>query len=311
MSIPKLPSLKKIFLIILSVPFFVILGRLCHRATDGFALTRMTNPLPLDAEFIPPSLSEAELREVHGILAQPFYYLSCGGQSYVFLSQDGRYVIKFSKFHHLRVPPWITYLPLPKSLEEYRQKKIVKKDFVLKRTLRSYVVAYNYFKQETGIVYHHLQKTNDFHQDLVFFDKLGYKYEISLDDYAFVLQKRGMSTLHMLQSLMKEGRQHEAQEKLEELLQLALWRCQKGLADRDFKFKSNLGFIEGKAAQIDLGSLSLDERTTNPDFYYTEVKRAGLVLRDWLQQVHPELVAGFELSLNKLQKPYAGGVSTH
>ena len=218
----------------------------------------------------------------------------------MFISEDGQYIVKFSKFHHLRIPSLINYLPLPTSLDQYRTKKIQKKDFILRRTLRSYVIAYRFLKQETGMLYYHLQKTSDFNQTLTFFDKLGYKYTINLDDYAFVIQKKGMATRHMINALMQEGKVKEAQEKLDQLLRLAIVRCQKGLGDRDFKFKSNLGFIDGLAAQIDLGSLSLDEDAKEPTFYKAEIKRAGGVLRAWLIKEHPILVKEFDASLEEI-----------
>jgi hypothetical protein len=292
--------LKIIAGLFLSTALFFGLERLCHKATDGFALTRMTNPLPSDEEFQTPKLSDEESKQMHMILSQPFYYLSCGGQSYVFISEDGQYILKFNKFHHLRIPSLIKHLPLPASLDQYRTKKIQKKDFILRRTLRSYVVAYRFLKQETGMLYYHLQKTSDLNQTLTFFDKLGYKYTINLDDYAFVVQKKGMATRHMINALMQEGKTIEAQEKLDQLLRLAVVRCQKGLGDRDFKFKSNLGFIDGIAAQIDLGSLSLDEHAKEPTFYKAEIKRAGGVLRAWLMEEHPTLVTAFDASLEKI-----------
>ena len=292
--------LKIVASIFLSISIFLSLERLCHKATDGFALTKMTNELPSDEEFQAPILSIEEHNQLHNILSQPFHYLSCGGQSYVFISDNGQYILKFTKFHHLRIPPVIKYLPLPASLDQYRAKKIHKKDFILKRTFRSYVIAYHFLKKETGMLYYHLQKTSDLKQTLTFFDKLGYKYTINLDDYAFVIQKKGMATRHMINTLMQEGKVTEAQEKLDQLLKLAVVRCEKGLGDRDFKFKSNLGFIDGCAAQIDLGSLSLDTQAKNPLFYKAEIKRAGEVLRAWLIKEHPSLVTEFDISLAKI-----------
>lgn len=296
MFLAKLKVLKIFLISCLSLLVFWGIERLCHKATDGFALVRITNPLPIDKEFYPPLLSSKVLK----ILSQPFYYLSCGGQAYVFASEDGQYVIKFLKFHHKRIPIWMQKLPLPKGLNLCRLSKIAKKEFRLKRNLRSYVIAYDHFKEESGIIYHHLEKTNEIQHDIVFFDKLGYRYVVNLDNYAFVIQKRGLSTYYMINKLMKEGKQQEAKEKLSQLLALSVKRCKKGIGDRDFKFKSNLGFIDNTASQIDLGSLSLDERQTHPDFYKTEINHSAKQLLSWLKKEHPVLVEHFEEELKAL-----------
>ena len=112
----------KFFLFLL---LFFGVERLCHRATDGFALVNIYSPKGSDHGLqtdFPLSISNVNLD-------QPFYYLNSGSQSYVFLSNDGQTILKFFKFQHMRIPPWIEYLPLPSSLAEKRAKKREKKKF--------------------------------------------------------------------------------------------------------------------------------------------------------------------------------------
>ena len=109
---------------------FFGLERLCHMATDGFALARITHPLQANGEFPPPILSSEETMTLKKILSQPFHYLSCGGQTYVFTSDDGHYVIKFLKFHHRRIPLWMQKIPLPNRLSLYLLSKMTKKEFL-------------------------------------------------------------------------------------------------------------------------------------------------------------------------------------
>ena len=42
-------------------------------------------------------LTDEEHRELDGALAQQYHYLACGNQAFAFLSEDGRYVLKFFK----------------------------------------------------------------------------------------------------------------------------------------------------------------------------------------------------------------------
>jgi hypothetical protein len=293
--------LFKIPLILIgSSALFLSVERLCHKATDGFSLVRMTHPLPKEGEFQPPKLSLEEKDLLLHILNQPFHYLGCGGQTYVFASEDGHYVMKFLKFHHRRIPFWVQALSLPKKWDLYRQEKMQRKAFRLIRTLRSYVIAYDYFKQETGMIYHHLIDTQDLKHSITFFDTLGYRYILDADHCAFILQKRGLSTDYVINQLMKEGKIQEAQDKISELIAFSIKRCQKGLKDRDFKFKSNLGFIDNQASQIDLGSLSLDNKYSEPRFYKAEISHAAKKFRTWLKKEHPSLLEHFDKEIEKL-----------
>lgn len=306
MNLTKAPFLRhpttfRLFVALCLLPaLFLGIERLCHDVTDGFALTRITHPLLKDAEFAPPKFSHDEKKQLHTILSQPFHYLSCGGQTYVFISADHRYVIKFLKFHHRRIPGWIQALPLPPALAHYRSRKVQRKDFRLRRTLRSYVLAYNHLKEETGLIYHHLHHTQDLGESLILFDRLGYRYHLNLDEYAFLIQKKGVSTAEMLRQLMKEGQEQEAKEKLTALLHFAATRFQKGIHDRDFKFQSNLGFIDDIPAQIDLGSLSLDTHQMLPEVYKPALYEGARRFQRWLEQYYPSLVPSFEEELNTL-----------
>lgn len=293
-------------LFLFSLFSFFGIERLCHLATEGFALVKITSPLPTEGEFTPPILQAEEKQSLLHILSQPFYYLSCGGQSFVFVSSDGHYVIKFLKFHRRRIPLWLQKIPLPRNLEDYRLSKITKELSCLERNLRSYVISYNHFKEESGILYHHLQKTAELHSHLSFFDKLGYRYTINLDDYAFVVQKRGVSTRDMLANLLKEGKTQEIKEKFYQLIDFSIRRCQKGVGDSDFKFKSNLGFIDGLPSQIDLGSLFLDEKQKEPEVYKTKIAKSAKHFRRWLEKHYPFLVEDFDQAMTRLSDKEAG-----
>ncbi len=286
-------------MVVLAFVFFGILKYPCHHVTEGFSLFRITNSLPEVGPFRPPELSSLEKERLLQILSQPFYYLSCGGQSYVFVSQNQEYVIKFVKFQRVRVAPWLQHLPLPKTLADKRDLKAKKKERVLRKAFQSYVTAYTFFKEETGIIYHHLQCTKDLQHQVILFDNLGYRYEIDLDKYAFTLQKKGETTAEVLTHLMQEGKIKEAATKLDQLVQFTIDAARKGIEDHDLKFKANLGFIHGEVMQLDIGSLRYNNQQKDSSNYKVQIYQAGRKFSSWLDKHHPLLVETFEKSLHR------------
>lgn len=287
-------------MVVLACVFFGALKYPCHHVTEGFSLFRITNPLPEVGPFCPPELSSVEKKQLLEILSQPFYYLSCGGQSYVFVSQNQEYVIKFVKFQRVRVAPWLQHLPLPKTLANNRSLKAQKKERVLRKAFQSYVTAYTFFKEETGVIYHHLQQTKDLQSHVILFDNLGYRYEIDLDKYAFTVQKKGETTAEVLKCLIEEGKIKEAAIKLDQLVQFTVDAARKGIEDHDLKFKANLGFIHGQVMQLDIGSLRYNNQPKDPSIYKAQIYQAGRKFSSWLEKHQPLLVESFEESLYRV-----------
>jgi len=79
-------------LIYLGLFFFALhfIENWCDHATDGFTIASLSSEHSLDY----PTLGSEEA--ARAILNQPFHYLGSGGQSFVFTSADGKYVLKFS-----------------------------------------------------------------------------------------------------------------------------------------------------------------------------------------------------------------------
>lgn len=289
------------------VSFFIALcaffgtERLTHLATDGFQMVRILNPLPEDKEYATKLLPSSEEQKLQRVLEQPFHYLSCGGQSYVFESEDKEYVLKFFKFHHVRIPIWMRYLPLPGQLKSYRTYKIAKKDNTLKRTFSSYVIAYNNFKEETGLVYLHLGQTNHLKKQIEIFDKLNIKHLVDADNVAFVIQKKGVLFYERIASLMKNQDTESAKKAISDILELSIIRCKKGIGDDDPDFCTNFGFINGKASQIDMGRFFLDDQEKDPSIYKPEIFRITRNLREWLLKHYPMLVEHFDHEIEKIK----------
>lgn len=277
----------KLFLIII---LFFGIERLCHRATDGFALVNVYAP--------PGNNDKWKSNEPlpKGLCDQTFHYLNSGSQSYVFVSEDGKTILKLFKFQHMRTPPILDFLPSVGKLGEKRAKKRK----VLERTLDSLTLAYTHMKEETGLLYLHLAKTNHLNKQITFTDKIGRTHTLDLDEVEFLLQKRGKLAYAAIDEWMANGEKETAERAIGHLLTLAKMRCLKGIFDKDPDFSTNFGFIEKTPFQLDFGRLSLSENEKNPLIYGPEMIRITRDFEGWIAENHPDLLESFKKELNEI-----------
>src|ERR1700722_581245 len=92
--------IKFVWLILAGLLIFFPI-RAYYRWTDDFRIANITHDIPYHPEW-DTSLSHEELAQLKSILDQPFTYIGKGAQAYAFASEDGKYVLKFFKFKHLR-----------------------------------------------------------------------------------------------------------------------------------------------------------------------------------------------------------------
>lgn len=215
------------FKFLLFLGCFALAYFLCDHATWGFTTARLQTTH--DLGFFPPQ------DDPRPFLQQKFYLRDQGGQSYVFISEDGQYVLKFFK----DMPrPW---LPWP----SYQKKKFGK----LKRTLTGYQLAYDRLRHETGLLYLHLSPTS-FTLPVVLIDRLHIAHTLDLSSVYFVLQKRA-EPLTTPQNFLPQI--HRLLEK----------RSSAQIADHDPRLHSNLGWIDHHLVFIDPGRFTHDPRATS------------------------------------------------
>src|SRR5438105_4469405 len=85
-----------IFFIILSFSCYK-LERWCHAKTEGFRVSNLFLKEPITGKDREIELPENLQKEA---FQQPYFFLASGGESYVFESQDKKWVLKFFKNHH-------------------------------------------------------------------------------------------------------------------------------------------------------------------------------------------------------------------
>ncbi|MBX9744519.1 MAG: hypothetical protein K2X08_04840 [Chlamydiales bacterium] len=194
------------------------------RLTKGFHLTRLdvynwNSCKAPNQDYVNPPVEQ----EILELLSQPFIYLNRGAQCYVFESQDRKYVIKFF---------------------QKRKKKIKKIDFT------SCLIAYYKAKKETALLYIHLIPTQQSLPKLSVRSPLGTWFSLSLDRYAFVIQKK---TKPFRETLLQASKEKTLDIYLSSLLDLLNQRIAKGIRNKDLSLSSNFGFLGEQAVEFDFG----------------------------------------------------------
>lgn len=271
----------------------ILLKRFCYQKTDGFALYKIQSQLSFHPEWEVDCTQE----NLDTLLDQRYHYLAKGAQSYVFASEDGKTVIKFFRIYHLTPPLWVTGLSLPIYLQHVRIRKMIEKGEELAKDFESYAIAYNEMKEETGLLYLHLNKTHHLRKKLTIVDKIGIAHAIDLDKTEFLVQKKAKLIFPSIEQLVREESIDAAKQAVSNLVQLLVCRCEKGLLDKDPDLNTNFGFIGTTPVQIDIGRF---RRQDDTQISRDEIFRITDNFRQWLDQKYPSLSEHLQQEIRKI-----------
>lgn len=279
----------KVFLFLLC---FFGLERFCHWQTGGFAYGKITSPLPFHSEWETTPLSEEKHHKIAEILTQPFHYLGSGKQFFAFESEDGQTVLKLVKHSRRRRPvSWLNQVRFP-FCDQWREQIIQKREKAISTLMKSCKVAYELLPEETGVIYAHLNKTENWQKKLTLHDKLGIVHQIDLDSTEFLLQKKATAFCPALAST--HGREY-----VDALFNLITSHCHKGIANLDLVIHRNLGVCEGKVLAIDFGSLHFNDTLQTSSGFKREVFLELLSSRQWIATDQPQLLSYFDEKLQR------------
>lgn len=280
--------MKKFLSVLLVIALLVGVERLSHFLTDGFGLPNITSNLPFSDAW---SVNLTPEDECEALLAldQEYTYLESGSQSYVFISRDRKYVIKFFKHKRWRLNPFFEAVPLPASFNTKRERWKEKKKETVESTFKSCVTSYNHFKDETGLFYVHLNPTTELKRTLIVKDLIGLKHKIHLDKIQFLLQRTATPTDIYLLKLKETGDTEKGKKAIVALLNFTVERAKKGYSDKDPHLIRNFGFINDKVVEIDVGGFHRDPKKDLDYFYSHEIYRIQNKIVPWLNKYYPEL----------------------
>lgn len=234
------------------------------------------------------------------VFDQPYTYLGKGKQCFVFVSKDGKYVIKFPSNRYqkkIALHGFLSHIPF---LNRWAKPSRLYFSQKLDKTFQSYTIAYQLLAEETALVYLHLQPTEIFQHPLKIIDKLGIAHPISLDKTAFILQKKADLVYPTLLSYKEHGNDIAAKKSLHSLLQLLKAKYSKGIFDNDSLVRSNFGILDGHAIQLDVGPFSLDASMATPENYLPEILKTTASLKKWISIHYPSLLPFLEEELENM-----------
>lgn len=207
-------------------------------------------------------LEEKRAATLPKCIDQPYYYLGKGSQSYVFVSEDGKYVLKFFRMNRYRGP---------------------KKEQKLQDLLTSCRIASQTLSQETALVYLHLEKSYNLKKKVLIHDALFRPYVIDLDETAFLIQKRATPIYAYLKELINNHQTEEVCKALADLKKILKSRFRKQIADHDPVIEKNAGFLNGRAIFIDTGQFYHNDRIDAS----IEGNKVMRKLKLWLEEQDP------------------------
>lgn len=257
---------KKIIILFVMIALVSIAaGRLYYNLTGDFRRGAIDGSYPFRAEWDIPELSGEERERLNKILDQEYTYLGRGAQSFAFLSDDGKYVIKLFKFKHLKPNFLLQNLPAIGFIAEKQKADLEKKKNKFNNLFSGYKLAYDRHKYESGLVYIHLNQSNHLHKELKLKDKLGLSHTLNLDEFIFVVQEKANTFREELRRHIEKGDLATAKLRINQIIDLYLSEYRKGFYDNDHGIDRNTGFVDGRPIHLDIGKLTVDE-TKKSDF---------------------------------------------
>lgn len=283
---------KKLILLILCIATVFLIGHFYFHGLDGFTLSNIASNNTHQPQWEVRSLTDEEHNELNQAIDQPYDYFGKGCQSYVFLSRDGQYVIKFIKQKHFRLQTWTKSLPPLPAVTQFQEENLAKRRKKQNELMQSCKVAFENLKEETALVFVHLNKTSHINKKLIIYDKIGMKHSIDLDQFQFFIQRRATLLSDILLNYKREANRVAAAELIDHIYQMIQSEFSKGIIDNDDAIVQNTGVVGGKIILLDIGQIVVDENyKNNAEFRRQKLFSKIYRLKEWLREHYPELEA--------------------
>ncbi len=276
---------------------FVGIDWIFHPHITEFCLYDIINTCPSSPVWELPVPSLEEQKNLNQIFSQKFTYLGKGMQSYAFISEDKNYVLKFFKQRQMRARSWIDLIPFSwnRRYDKHQARKEMER-----LTFSSCTTAYKELKNETGLIYVHINQSHDLNKKVTIIDENKRVHSVPLGSTCFCIQKYATLIYPCISELMQQGRITEAKNSISAVFDLIESLGKKGVTENDPLLYRNFGLIQNAAIQIDVGKLCIDTKRQNTSVYKNDVVDVTKDFKQWLEDNHPSLLKHFEQCLQKV-----------
>lgn len=263
-----------------------------YRLTDDFRIGNMTYSMVHNPNWDVDAMKGEEREQFHAILDQNFSYIGKGAQSYAFVSADGKYVLKFFKFKHLKPSWFVDMLPNCFPFQEYRDRQVSRKRRKLLGVFDGYRLAYEQHRKESGLIYVHLNVTEGaINKQVNVTDKIGINRTIDLDSVIFVLQECATTSRNVILGQLKKGRIEEAMASIYQLLDLYRSEYAKGILDHDHGVMHNTGFVGSRPIHLDVGKLHSEPEIMDSDNALQDLTKVAVKIARKVREQTPKYYA--------------------
>ena len=186
---------------------------------------------------------------------QQLNWLGRGMQVIVFETQDGKYVVKFVQLGRMKENTDRGFFQnlLSKETKEKREERLQHREEIFS----SSKMAFEELQDETGIIYIHLNRTENKLRGIKLVDRNGQSHRIRGDDASFLVQKKAAYVIPTLTQLMEKGDLSGAKQRINHIIEMLLSLSRKGFVDGDDALirNNNMGFTDDRAIYIDTGHM--------------------------------------------------------
>lgn len=175
--------------------------------------------------------------------------------------------------------PWYGWI-----FKREKLKRDIRRQFYLK----SYLLADEYLKKETGLLYAHFGRGGNL-PVVILTDKASRGFNIDLNEVPFVLQKKGESFYPALKQIYKMEGLKGIEAAVDSFFEIVSRRISLGISDADHDVEHNFGLLEGKPFHLDPGRFSYAQISKEHEWW-----RATHRFQDFLQEEFPEVIPFFK-----------------
>lgn len=275
-------------------------GRLYYAVTDGFAMSNIHYTLPFELRRDVTHRYPEKQDEAFAALDQKYRYLGKGCQSYVFESEDGRYVLKFFKYQRYRPQRWLESFTWIPGVAAYSQERLDHKREKLAKLFKGWQTAYEELPEETGLLFVKLSENGEPNKKLTFYDKIGLEHEVDLGEMQFLVQYKADMLSATIEKLLQEGEREKTRLLIGDLIELFLGEYERGYADFDPAIIQNTGVLNGKPIHVDVGQITYSDTLFNPQIWKQDLFNKTYKFRAWLRELDKELAAELDNQLQEL-----------
>jgi hypothetical protein len=294
---PSLSHMKAIlykplifFFLFIGIAFF------CDYQTKGFRFYEICSDIEnrpsWEISETPPS------DKISPLFSQVFTFYSKGDQSYVFLGEDQETILKFFKHDHLSPIKLLKKIFPFSHFHVLLTKVFQSKDRYLIPVFDSAKIAFDHLKEETGLLYVHLNKTHGICPIIEIKDNLGISHTVALDETEFVIQKRAKLAFPKIKRLLVQKDFISAKQHIRELMRALSSRCEKGIRNVDYSSHRNMGILHHHIIEFDIGSYVYDVSVTEETGKKIELLNHTKKIRRWLKKYSPDLITFYESQIH-------------